>query len=264
VPSPGALRDNPKDSLHYVWIPSGGFLRGCSKFDPNCADDEKPVREVTLLKGFWMSQTEITVRAYRHFATAMGRNMPPEPNFGGQLLNPAWNNQDAPIANVNWFEATDYCHWIGGALPTEAQWEYAARAGNTAFAYGPLTAIAWFADNAGDHPLNAAKLQQDDPGGYLYRLSQNRNTPHTVGSLTPNQFGLYDMLGNLWEWTADWYGETYYQVAERFGPKGPPNGGERVLRGGSWATPSTGTRVSARGRRSPVARSTDTGFRCVQ
>jgi formylglycine-generating enzyme required for sulfatase activity len=260
----GDVRENHKDNLLYVFIPSGTFEMGCSKLDEDCKPDEKPAHTVTISKGFWIGQTEVTVEAYRRFATTTHRPMPPEPEFGSRSLNPGWSDPRQPIVNVDWDDARSYCEWIGGHLPTEAQWEYAARGGATTSRYGDLPAIAWFGDNAGKQRIDAAKLFQEDGPGYLGHLSMNGNTPHRVGLLTPNPYGLYDVLGNEWEWTSDWYGASYYQGSQRFDPTGQPSGDARVLRGGSWVDLPAGIRVSVRGHRPPSARSVDTGFRCEQ
>jgi formylglycine-generating enzyme required for sulfatase activity len=263
-PVRGSVRENQRDSLRYVWIPGGAFQEGCSKFDENCLTDEKPPHEVTLSRGFWIGQTEVTVGAYRRFAAATHRPLPPAATFGDRNLNAEWADNSMPIVNVDWQESNAYCKWIDGRLPTEAQWEYAARAGSTGSTYGDLFEIAWFGDNSGTTRVDAVTLNTQDPTGFLGRLSGNRNTFHEVALKAPNSYGLYDMLGNTWEWTSDWYGEHYYQGADRFDPTGPPNGERRVLRGGSWVNPRTSLRASVRGRRAPSVRSVDTGFRCVR
>jgi formylglycine-generating enzyme required for sulfatase activity len=262
-PAPGAVKENPKDGLRYVWIAEGGFLVGCSKFDADCVSDEKPSHEVTVSKGFWLGQTEVTVGAYRRFVTDAHRNMPPDPGFGDRALNPGWTESKMPIVNVDWNESKAYCEWAGGRLPTEAQWEYAARGGTNDARYGTLAKIAWTGENAGVQHLDTTALRKRDEAGYLYHLSENRNSFHAVGLLSPNSLGIYDMLGNVWEWTADWYGDRYYQGPERFDPVGPATGDAKVLRGGSWTNVPNDVRVSVRGRRSPSARSVDAGFRCV-
>jgi formylglycine-generating enzyme required for sulfatase activity len=262
-PAPGSIRENPIDGQRYAWIPAGGFQEGCSKFDTDCSADEKPAHDVSISKGFWIGQTEVTVGAYRRFATATRRAMPPEATFGGFPMNAGWTDVRMPIVNVDWNEGKAFCKWIGGALPTEAQWEYAARGSVAASRYGNLPQIAWTGNNSGGAPLDAAAMLKQDESAYLGRLSNNRASFHPTGLLAPNSFMLYDMLGNVWEWTADWYGENYYQAAERFDPPGQPNGDSKVLRGGSWTNIANAVRFSVRGRRTPVTRSVDTGFRCV-
>jgi formylglycine-generating enzyme required for sulfatase activity len=263
TPKRGDVEENPTDGLHYVWIPSGGFQAGCSKFDEECSPEEKPAHEVSLSNGFWIGQTEVTVGAYHKFTAATHRQMPPEAHFGAKVLNARWADPRMPIVNVDWNEARAYCDWIGGRLPTEAQWEYAARGDSTNARYASLANIAWFGDNSGAHHLDTAKLIKENESGYLWQLSSNGNAFREVALMAPNTYGLYDMLGNVWEWTSDWYGETYYHDSARFDPTGPPTGELRVLRGGSWTNVANAVRVSVRGRRPPATTSIDTGFRCI-
>jgi formylglycine-generating enzyme required for sulfatase activity len=285
-PSPDIVRAtkvNPKDGLKYVWIPPGTFMMGCSPGDTECFDDEKPPHKVTITKGFWLGQTEVTVGAYKRFALATGRQMPPEPNFNGRPLNPWWGNEAMPIVEATWDDAQAYCSWAGGRLPTEAEWEYAARAGSTAARYGDLDEIAWYADNSGRERLDSAKLALDeiawcaDNSGrerldtaklakeiatFQYRLYENGNGMHEVGQKRANGFGLYDMLGNVWEWVNDWHDGRYYKSSPSQDPAGPTSGHERVIRGGSWNLDSRFIRVSERDWYVPGDGDSLNGFRC--
>jgi formylglycine-generating enzyme required for sulfatase activity len=198
---------NPKDGLAYVWIPPGKFMMGCSPGDNECDDDETPAREVTIQKGFWIGQTPVTQAA---FEKVMGTN---PSRFKGA---------NRPVESVNWDEARTYCEKVGGRLPTEAEWEYAARGGEPGARYGELDKIAWHLGNSGKET-------------------------HDVALKDPNKYGLYDMLGNVWEWTADWYEKDEF----------------RALRGGSWNVNPRVLRVSGRNSFVPAFRNITFGFRCV-
>jgi formylglycine-generating enzyme required for sulfatase activity len=182
-------------------------MMGCSPGDNECDDHEKPAREVSIASGFWLGQTPVTQRAYE---MVIGQN---PSHFKGP---------NRPVEKVNWDESQAYCRRIGGRLPTEAEWEYAARAGNPGSRYGDLDSIAWYDKNSGDQT-------------------------HDVAQKQPNAWGLYDMLGNVWQWTADWYELNKY----------------RALRGGSWFYIPRDVRVSFRGRLGPGYRYNILGLRCV-
>jgi formylglycine-generating enzyme required for sulfatase activity len=228
------VRENPKDGLKYVWIPPGTFQMGCSPGDNECDANERPAHPVTISKGFWIGQTEVTVGAYKRFASQTARQMPGAPDF-----NSGWANDAMPIVNVSWHDAHAYCAWAGGRLPTEAEWEYAARGGSTQARYGNLDGIAW-------HDKNSE--------GQTRGVAQKR----------PNRFGLFDVLGNVWEWVSDWYGAHYYPNSPATDPQGPAGGGERVLRGGSWNNVPWVLRASYRGRTYPDDASDYIGVRCLR
>ena len=200
---------------------------GCSPGDNECTDDEKPAHTVTISRGFWMGQTEVTVGAYKRFAIS-----------GGGALPSGNGNDDQPVVYVSWNGAAAYCRWAGGRLPTEAEWEYAARAGTAVERYGNPDAVAWHNGNSGKRV-------------------------HAVGQKEPNAFRLFDMLGNVYEWVADWYGKEYFGASEPRDPQGPPSGEYRVLRGGSWVVNPGLARASYRGWNPPGGRIVDLGFRCV-
>jgi formylglycine-generating enzyme required for sulfatase activity len=205
---------------------------GCSPGDTECGDDEKPPHQVTITKGFWLGRTEVTVGAYKRFTAATGRQMPDAPGF-----NSHWANENMPIVNVSWSDAHDYCSWAGGRLPTEAEWEYAARGGNTEARYGSLDEVAWYHANS-------------------------RERAHPVGEKRANVFDLYDMLGNVWEWVNDWYDANYYKSSPSQDPAGLTSGQERVLRGGSWNFYPRDVRVSVRNWSLPGLSDSHVGVRC--
>jgi outer membrane protein assembly factor BamB len=255
-PRAGETRVHPLDGLSAVWIPEGVFAMGCSPGDSQCEDDERPVRQVRLSRGFWMHQKEVTAGAFKKFAAALDRPLPPAAS-----VNPGWSRDELPMFNVTWQEASAYCAWIGGRLPSEAEWEYAARAGAAGAAYGPLREIAWYADNSGEKPLDSASMIVNERPRYMQILAANGNRPRPGGAKRPNAFGLYDMLGNVAEYTADWHGP--YEGAPFIDPKGPAEGERRVNRGGGWSLYPSRIRVSSRGKSSLDSRTTFTGFRCV-
>ncbi|MFZ0963127.1 MAG: SUMF1/EgtB/PvdO family nonheme iron enzyme [Terriglobia bacterium] len=234
APSPGAPRENPKDGLKYVWIPPGTFMMGCSPEDSACSDDERPSHQVMITQGFWMGQTPVTVGAYKHFAGAARRHMPDAPRF-----NSGWASKNMPIVEVTWDDATAFCGWAGGRLPTEAEWEYAARGGSTEVRYGPIDEVAWYSDNSGGKTREVAQMRA-------------------------NGFGLFDILGNVWEWVNDWYGGNYYAASQERDARGPDSGQYRVLRGGSWYLDPWRVRVSVRYFVNPASGGNDSGFRCVR
>ena len=258
TPTAATVRENPKDGLKYVWIPPGSFQMGCSPGDSECVDQEKPSHRVTISKGFWLGQTEVTVEAYRFFVAATGRRMPDSPNF-----NDFWGNNAMPIVNVSWDDAQSYCQWAGGRLPTEAEWEYAARGGSPQARYGPLDDIAWYADNSGQQRLDSARIFREDIVNYGERLTKNSNRTRGVGQKRANGFGLFDMLGNVWEWVNDWDGAYYYQNSPPADPQGPAGGAWRVLRGGSWFNDPPDVRVSFRYDDRPGDRYDYIGCRCL-
>jgi formylglycine-generating enzyme required for sulfatase activity len=168
-----------------------------------------------------------------------------------------------PIVEVTWDDAQTYCSWAGGRLPTEAEWEYAARAGSPAARYDDLDQIAWYVDNSGRQRLDSKTIwKKDDQAGLAKRLNENGNSMHEVGQKRANDFGLFDMLGNVWEWVNDWWDQSYYQNGPAQDPPGPSSGQLRVLRGGSWAGGPRDIRASLRNRRNPGDRDFDIGFRC--
>ena len=199
------------------------------------SSDEKPVHLVTV-NSFSMDKTEVTVAQYRRFCQQTGRSMPQEPSWG-------WHD-DHPIVNVSWDDARAYATWAGKRLPTEAEWEFAARGGTKTQGYtysgsNGVDAVGWDDVNSG-------------------------STTHPVAQKRPNELGLYDMTGNVWEWCSDWYDAHYYAYCPAVNPSGPVSGTYRVLRGGSWYKDTDFLRSAVRLRFYPEGGDGDYGFRCVQ
>ena len=254
------VRVNARDGLRYAYVPAGTFRMGCATdADGPCQDHEKPAHEVQILKGFWMGQTEVTVEAYKRYARATGKPMPEEPKLNGRSLNPQWSFETVPMTMVDWNDARGYCEWAGLRLPTEAEWEYAARGGTTGARYGVLDDVAWYGNNSGNSWMDAAAK---DGGNYVNRLTANGTRPRPVGQKRANAYKLNDMLGNVWEWTADWYG-PYKGESGEMDPQGPGGGEYRVLRGGSWGSIASVVRASNRLYNPPAYRSSNIGFRCT-
>jgi formylglycine-generating enzyme required for sulfatase activity len=223
-PRVGDTRVNVKDGLTYVWVPAGSFTMGCSPEDNECDDNEKPAHKVNIARGLWVGRTEVTQEAYQKVT---GKN---PSRFKGAKL---------PVERISWIDARNFCQAVGMRLPTEAEWEYAARAGSSGRRYGNLDEIAWY---------------DEDSGGET----------HEVGQKQSNAWGLYDTLGNVWEFTSDWYAKQLPSAAND--PTGPSSGEQRVLRGSSWGDPSEDARVSNRSfRLRNVLDSTGSSFgvRCV-
>ena len=219
----GRIRVNPKDGLRYVYVAAGEFQMGCSPGDAGCLEPEKPQHPVQLRTGFWLGQTEVTQAAYEKVTKRNPSNL---------------KGSDRPVEQVSWEEANAYCKDVGMRLPTEAEWEFAARAGSNEARYGNLAEVAWNAANS---------LRMTQP----------------VAAKQPNAWGLYDMLGNAWEWTNDWYDGEYYKSSPPVDPAGPVKGDAKVMRGGAAGGNADGVRVSRRAKREPVYRLYDIGFRCA-
>jgi formylglycine-generating enzyme len=259
---------NAHDGLRYVLILPGTFQMGCSEGDNECTAGEKPAHTVTLTRGFWMAQTEVTVQAYKRFVASTGRAMPPEPTYSSRSTvtfrtNPAWGDDQQPIVNVTWNDAAAYCRWAGGRLPTEAEWEYAARAGEKRARYGNPDDIAWYAENSGRSPLNTVSIRA--AGGNIREINPlmapNGNGTHPVGQKASNRWGLFDMLGNAHEWVADWLGN--YQQASSTDPTGPATGERRVIRGSEFGGVPWLLRLSLRSGDNPTHGDAANGFRCA-
>lgn len=227
-PNTGEIRSNSRDGQKYAWIPAGKLTMEGGVSAPR----ESASRALKIKKGFWIGQTEITVQAYKRFVDDAGESMPPESQW-----NPVFKNVQMPIVNVTSDEARAFCVWAGGRLPSEAEWEYAARAGNATEPSDELAAIAWYGENSG------------------------QSGPLEVGKKRANPWNLYDMFGNVWEWTTGRFPLT----GKNDGPNLPPHPNRPffAIRGGSWADPERLIGATARGRAEAGHRSNSIGARCA-
>jgi sulfatase modifying factor 1 len=234
---------NNKDGSVMVLIPAGEFLMGSETGFPA----ERPVHRV-FLDAFYLGQHPVTNAQYERFVAEAGQRVPYLDDRRMQFDN--WDQEKRtyppgrtqhPVTLVSWRDAQAYCEWAGGRLPTEAEWEKAARGSLEDKLY------PW-----GD---------EIDPSLANY---DNREGTTPVGSYPPNGYGLYDMAGNVWEWVADRYDAKYYTQSPLSNPQGPEKGTVRVLRGGAWLLFPQFCRVAYRFRNSPDFRFNLIGFRLAQ
>jgi formylglycine-generating enzyme len=230
-------RQFPPAGIDMVWLPPGEFEMGCVRGDSECSGDEQPRHRVAFSQGFWIGATEVTLAHYRAFSQASAHPVPRQPE---------WVEDSHPVVNVDWNDATAYCTWAGGRLPTEAEWEYGARAG---------TAGGKFPNG---RSITHEEANFDGIGG---RDQWPKSSP--VASFPPNAFGLFDMLGNAREWCFDGYDDHYYFNSPANDPPGPANGNSRCARGGSWTSDPGRLRISYRDNMDPSLSTVSTGFRCV-
>jgi len=222
-----------KTGIELVLIPAGSFQMGSPSSEEGRGFPEGPQHEVHISQAFWMAKHEVTNAQYARFLTATSHPGPKHQDEG------AFIGPDQPVVGVSWNDADAYCRWAGMQLPTEAQWEYAARAGTTTRYWSgdseaDLARVGWYAENSG-------------------------TTAMPVGQRPANPWGLHDMHGNVWNWTADWYGD--YSPSTLTDPTGPPTGEYRVFRGGSRVDPALGARAAIRMWHEPGASGSVLGFR---
>ena len=207
--------------LEMVLIPAGSYLMGS-----NIEGDQQPIHLV-YVSSFYIDQLETTQRNYEKL---MGYN---PSRFKGP---------DLPVENVDWFEANNYCKKIGKRLPTEAEWEKAARS---------KTKTNYYLGNKIDSKYA------------WYNKNSNRKT-HPVGKKKPNSYGLFDMSGNVWEWVSDWFDSNYYKFSPFTDPKGPKVGEFKTLKGGSWSNNASYLNLGYRMVYGPEGKDEYIGFRCAK
>ena len=224
------------DSADMVRIPAGSFEMGSN----DGGDDEKPVHTVQI-SSFYMDKYEVTNGEYKKCVDAGSCRAPSaSKSYTRSSYYGDSTYDNYPVINVSWDDAKKYCQWKGKRLPTEAEWEYAARGGLSGARYP-----------------NGDNISQSE-------ANYSGSDTVKVGSYSPNGYGLYDMAGNVWEWTNDWYEDNYYKSSPPRDPQGPSNGEYRVVRGGSWGSNTITIRVSFRGRFSAALWNDDYGFRCAR
>ena len=236
-------------------VPAGEFWMGCNpKVDSECGADEKPGRKVRL-DAFVIDKTEVTVDQYGRCVQA-GRCKKPKT---GKYYN--WEKSGRgrhPVNGVDWNDAKSYCEWTGKRLPTEAEWEKAARGTDgRKYPWGNQKASCAYAVMDDKSTKGSAGDETDGCG-------ENRTWSVCSKERGNSPFGLCDMAGNVWEWVADWYGKGYYSGGPRRNPSGAGSGKSRVVRGGSWLVEPDRVRASPRAGAPPGTRDYDLGFRCAR
>ncbi|MEQ1793250.1 MAG: SUMF1/EgtB/PvdO family nonheme iron enzyme [Nitrospira sp.] len=238
-----------KDGAPMVLIPEGSFPMGVPHGDRDGGRDEYPRHDV-FVSNFYIDKFELTNGRYLEFVKATGHRIPQNPKNATRNL---WQGDvitesltDRPVINVDWADANAYCQWVGKRLPTEAEWEKAAKGtADRRFPWGNV------------EPTNKhLNFNQQWIG---------EKTLMPVGSYEAGKspFGVYDMAGNVWEWVNDWYDAKYYEKSPAKNPTGPETGTKRVLRGSGWQNETPTVRIFTRVDSDPTIRNESTGFRCA-
>ena len=255
--SPGVTRTRSTDEAEMIHVPDGEFLMGSTDADRKAAADEKPAHTV-YLDAFWIARTEVTNTQYVRFLNALGEHKGTCGGYdcvetkvedqdshilrqeGRYVVESAF--EDHPVIEVTWYGAQAYCEWAGVRLPTEAEWEKAARGID-----GRL--YPW-----GNDAPDCSKAQ--------YAGCSGMTVPVGSKPAGASPYGVLDMAGNVWEWVADWYDATYYDCSPARNPQGVKAGERKVFRGGSWGYLPKFIRTTDRARNRPAYAGFNVGFRC--
>lgn len=249
---PWWVRHQPT-GIDFLLVPPGQYTRGARSTEEDVRGDARPPHEVTISRAFYVSRTEVTNRQYRVFSpdhhTVLSANHPLDEVLAATTMN----GDDQPATNLCWYDANDFARRFRFRLPTEGEWEYFARA-------GAETRYPWGEDLAGGEGW--ASLPGASVAEHIHRELQivpfedGHLLTAPVASFHANAFGLYDVVGNVWEWCADWYGEDEYERCQEgaVDPEGPEGGDRKTLRGSSWQNPFTGSPLlSFRAQTRPTA-----------
>jgi sulfatase modifying factor 1 len=237
-----------KDGAPMILVPAGSFPMGVPKGDRDGGRDEYPRHEV-MLDNYYIDTYEVTHGRYAEFVKATGHRTPENPKYPKRTL---WSDHlsdslsERPVINVDWQDAEAYCRWAGKRLPTEAEWEKAAR-------------------GTDDRRFPWGNVEPTHKHLNFNQQWQGEKTLMPVGSYEAGKspFGAYDMAGNVWEWVADWYDPLYYEKSPMVNPKGPDSGTYKVLRSSGWSVETPLVRLFTRVKSNPTNRNDSTGFRCA-
>lgn len=269
-----------KDGMELLLVPEGEFLMGANEDNSVAYNDEMPQRGV-YLHTFWIDKTEVTNEMFTKFVNETGYQTDAEKTGAGYTYNRSEENwissaganwqhpfgtesnieglENHPVVQMTWYDAQAYCEWVGRRLPTEAEWEKAARGTDGRKHPWGNEAVAQNLVNFADYNFPAKWAHESMDDGY-YLTSPVGSYPEGA-----SPFGALDMVGNTWEWVADWYDDQYYkQDPSTRNPTGPTEGSAKGLRGGSYSNAIRWTRTSYRGGRDPSTADMGYGFRCAQ